>query len=68
MSKNCDELRAQQWLKSQGYTDIIDLSIDGTDPPARHSSRSQRSSCLSVYEGSGCGRGGVRMSRRSEER
>ena len=33
MSKNCDELRAQQWLKSQGYTDIIDLSIDGTDPP-----------------------------------
>ena len=33
MSKNCDELRAQQWLTSQGYTDIRDLSIDGKDPP-----------------------------------
>ena len=33
MSKNCDERRARQWLKSQGYTDIRDLSADGQDPP-----------------------------------
>ena len=33
MSQNSDELRAEQWLKSQGYTDIYDLSVDGTDPP-----------------------------------
>ena len=33
MSTNCDERRAHQWLKSQGYTDIRDLSVDGQDPP-----------------------------------
>ena len=33
MNKNRDELRAQQWLESQGYTDILDLSIDNLDPP-----------------------------------
>ncbi len=33
MRKNYDERRAFQWLKSQGYTDIRDLSSDGLDPP-----------------------------------
>ena len=33
MNQNCDERRAEQWLKSQGYTVIRDLSADGTDPP-----------------------------------
>ena len=33
MSANSDELRAKQWLESQGYTDILDLSRDSLDPP-----------------------------------
>lgn len=33
MNQNSDERRAEQWLKSQGYTDIRDLSVDGQDPP-----------------------------------
>lgn len=33
MSKNCDERRARRWLKSQGYTNIRDLSVGGQDPP-----------------------------------
>lgn len=33
MNQNSDERRAEQWLKSQGYTDIRDLSADGQDPP-----------------------------------
>ena len=33
MTKKCEERRAYQWLKSQGYTDIRDLSMAGQDPP-----------------------------------
>ena len=33
MSKNEEEQRVQQWLKSQGYTDIRDLSRTNEDPP-----------------------------------
>ena len=32
-NENPEELRAQQWLESQGYTDILDLSIANLDPP-----------------------------------
>jgi len=30
---NEEELRAEQWLESQGYSDILDLSKDNLDPP-----------------------------------
>ena len=33
MSQKSEELRAEQWLKSQGYTDIRDLSKTNEDPP-----------------------------------
>lgn len=33
MNTNREEERARQWLESQGYTDILDLSQDGNDPP-----------------------------------
>ncbi len=33
MSKNDEEPRAEQWLRSQGYTNIRDLSKTNEDPP-----------------------------------
>ena len=30
---NEEELRAEQWLENQGYSDILDLSKDNLDPP-----------------------------------
>lgn len=33
MNENCEERRAKEWLESQGYTDIRDLSKEKKDPP-----------------------------------